>query len=675
MIQRMCLAALTIGLFVSTRGFAQPLVDRVPADATVYIGWRGADALANQYNGSHLQGMVDASQLRQAFQQTWPSIVARIAQEDGEAAKQFENLGQVVQLAHRHPTAAYLIFDPRAPKAAVIVQAGKDADQVADQFRALLANRTDAPPMKVFRLDDLAVLAIGFEQGQMAVAGAGDGRPSPLAGNERLNETIKQVNKDAALVVFANFDNKPLQQATGGQLQVMTGLKSIAASAGFDGKQWRSDIFINSPAPRSEWESLLDAKPLSDNLLRAIPKDADWMSVHRLDLDKVFTQSRATAEQLGEHALKQFDQVMGATTLALGTNLQQNLFAPLGDEWAFYVAPRSVGGGLLGGILLNRTDDPAKVNRALSSIAIAGGNVFSNAMRKQNMSLQLRYLTHNGQRISYLPTPGLSPAWAIKDNLLILGFYPQTVAGALDAMSGDQSILDNEDFLTARKQLPDNNATSISFINLPRTAPQSYGTLLALMQTYMGMADLMGAQGQPMLLPPLAKLKPHLTASVSSSWVDDAGWHHRSIETFPMSGLFGGEFSALVSQFPAGLAAAIPAFMQANERAEEVRALSHARQIMLGMMMHAQANKDALPQKLDDLTPYLGGLSMKEFIYLRPADKLKDIRNAAGTIVIYQNPEHAQPNQKLAVAYADGHAQPMTVAELSQALLKMQEKN
>src|SRR5438552_3037967 len=64
---RHMLLGLCVVLVASGPLCAQPLADRVPADAIVYIGWRGTQDLGPAYNGSHLKAVVDASD----FVATW----------------------------------------------------------------------------------------------------------------------------------------------------------------------------------------------------------------------------------------------------------------------------------------------------------------------------------------------------------------------------------------------------------------------------------------------------------------------------------------------------------------------------------------------------------------------------------------------------------------------------
>ena len=66
---------LMVALFLAVfplHALAASLADRVPSDAIVFISWRGADALAAPYQGSHLQGIIKAANLEPLFTETLP---------------------------------------------------------------------------------------------------------------------------------------------------------------------------------------------------------------------------------------------------------------------------------------------------------------------------------------------------------------------------------------------------------------------------------------------------------------------------------------------------------------------------------------------------------------------------------------------------------------------------
>src|SRR3954471_11130127 len=68
-------AAALFVLIASIAVQAQPLADRVPADAVAYVGWRGTEALGPGYDASHLKGVVAASAFPQLFAESLPRLL------------------------------------------------------------------------------------------------------------------------------------------------------------------------------------------------------------------------------------------------------------------------------------------------------------------------------------------------------------------------------------------------------------------------------------------------------------------------------------------------------------------------------------------------------------------------------------------------------------------------
>ena len=69
-------AACLIALLLPSSLFAQTLADRVPADAAVYIGWKGTDDLGAAYSDSHLKALVDASEISTFAHDAFPALVS-----------------------------------------------------------------------------------------------------------------------------------------------------------------------------------------------------------------------------------------------------------------------------------------------------------------------------------------------------------------------------------------------------------------------------------------------------------------------------------------------------------------------------------------------------------------------------------------------------------------------
>ena len=101
-----------------------------------------------------------------------------------------------------------------------------------------------------------------------------------------------------------------------------------------------------------------------------------------------------------------------------------------------------------------------------------------------------------------------------------------------------------------RQGLGDQAATSIGFVDLEKTAPKIYPTLLMWAQLYGGMADMLLDDVPPMLIPSIKQLRPHLAPAGRAAWVDERGWHATTVAPFPMAELLGGEISQIVQQAP-----------------------------------------------------------------------------------------------------------------------------
>src|SRR4051812_31119506 len=83
---------------------AQPLADRVPDDALVYVGWRGAADPGSAYQGSRLKGFLDVSQVPQLTRDVVPKILDKIAQQDRGAAVLREVIGKLGPAFWNSPT-------------------------------------------------------------------------------------------------------------------------------------------------------------------------------------------------------------------------------------------------------------------------------------------------------------------------------------------------------------------------------------------------------------------------------------------------------------------------------------------------------------------------------------------------------------------------------------------
>ena len=199
---------------------------------------------------------------------------------------------------------------------------------------------------------------------------------------------------------------------------------------------------------------------------------------------------------------------------------------------------------------MNRLSKPEDAQRALGKLELFIDNTVNGLLMQQKMRLSFEQTKVGDVTIHHVVLPLVSPAWAIKNGNLYFALYPQTIASAAQQASAGSSILDNAEFVALRKRLGGEKASGISYSDLPKNAEHGYQLFLMGTQLAMGAADMFGIKAPPMVIPPLPKLKEHLSAAGSVSWTDEAGWHVKSVSPFPGSELLGGDVGMLGAAAP-----------------------------------------------------------------------------------------------------------------------------
>jgi prepilin-type processing-associated H-X9-DG protein len=106
-----------------------------------------------------------------------------------------------------------------------------------------------------------------------------------------------------------------------------------------------------------------------------------------------------------------------------------------------------------------------------------------------------------------------------------------------------------------------------------------------------------------MLPPPLQQITPYLVPSGSVTWVDEAGFHMKSVSPFPGSQALaqGGIAASLVGQNALLASILLPSLNRARETANRVKCASNMRQIGQAMLLYSNENKGKYPQDLGTL--------------------------------------------------------------------------
>jgi prepilin-type processing-associated H-X9-DG protein len=698
-------------LLLASYGFAQPMADRVPADAIVYLGWQGSEALGTPYQQSHLKAVIDSTNLPQLFTEFLPRVIERLGKDDAQAASIFRSTYGIGRVVWQKPSALYfggieLNAPNPMPKLALVCDAGTEAQATLDSINALVENlnRAGVPLVAGVHGKRFVTLSVGADISAPFAGLLGDPADKtvpPLLSRKEYAEAAAQVQKqsiitfyidtEAALALIdqihgndqAGKDWANIRDAMG-----LSGIKRIICSAGFEGADWATQIFVAAPAPRGGMLAMLDGKPVGDEILKVIPKTATYVAATRFDLAKVFDGIRALIGDIDPNVQKMFDQGTAAISAMTAVNFKTGLLEPAGDQWAVYGDPNVGGNSMLGFVLVNKLDDAKTFEQSLDKIDMVAGNIISGETRNDGMTFTMRQTTIDGQNVRYWATPFISLSWTIANGNIYAALQPQIAASAAVAGAGavkGGSILENPAFVNARKSLSKDGAIkagSISYVNLQETITSSYATTLAISRMALGFSDIFGVEAPAIVIPPLHKLREHLGTAASIGWTDDAGWHSKSISPFPASEVFATEANMLLAQQALAVSILLPALNSARERANRVKCASNMRQIGMGMLMYANDHKGVFPQDLGQLIDY----DLNPDVFICPSgntqragpDVLRDpkkradwvnqnsdyvflapgIRNLApaATIVLHEKLEDHN-RQGMNLLYGDGHVE------------------
>jgi hypothetical protein len=373
----------------------------------------------------------------------------------------------------------------------------------------------------------------------------------PLNTDADFTAALAQVSQDPIATVYLNGVNLTkqvdamVQLAPNPQAAAMwpkirdalglPGLKKMIVTDAFQGKDWATQAFIDAPAPRTGLASLLDSQLLSDDILKAIPDTSTMAAAGQFDLAKFVDTVRSVTAQIDPDTGQMLDGWITQADSMVGFDLRTDLLGAFGDEWASYSDPDVAGRGTMGVVVINKCRDPQKLASSLSSLEKIANQMIASftAQASPLLTVTFRTETIDGLEVHYADIPVIMPSWTIKDGIWYLGMYPQVVVSAAERPAG-KSILDNPHYQDLMQRLGSpTQIGGMEFVDVPVLADQGYQGVMLLTSIFVGGGDLAGLHAPPMVLPTLRDIKPELEPIGGVTWVDDAGWHAKSVCAFP----------------------------------------------------------------------------------------------------------------------------------------------
>lgn len=631
---------------------AQPMAELTPEDAILYLGWRGAQDMGEDFEGSHLQGVLEETGLIEALPELL-SAIENFANEqavDEEEAELIAALTTIGESAWRGGGAMYMLpaeddfQGPPIPRVAFLFRRG-GADE--PELRAALAdiarmaNEAEAMPVFMGVDGDALFLSIGFDAAELPAGGM-------LPDNADYQRAMGQVQDGAALTAYFNSelliaqvdrvvqmmrdeaeewgdDPDPftemwptLREVTG-----LSGVRRLALTAGIQDKRWETRMYLDAPAPRVGLLSLIDTEPIEAEQLLHVPKTATYVQAGSMDPARILEVSRDILGALDPGLVDELDNAIEDASEEVGFDLEGQLINGLGPTWTVYIDPMIAGNNMASIVLVNELRDPARVETALMRLCDQANDLLEEEMDEEG--IQIRFLTRQiaGESVMSLGVPFVSPSYMVHGGKLYMALFPQALEMALD-QSGEleDSILVNEAFGESMGRVGQGAlvggpaepgtpaATALSFVDLPETAPDGYGMVLMIAQVFGGASEMTTGQPAGFQLPPIGKLMPYLEPAVGVAWIDDDGLHARSSEPFPGSSLLGpgkGLESTTIVAAPIAVGVALPALGSARRAARRTQSMSNVRWITHGIHAY-QADHDAMPDDIAALLPdfYVG---------------------------------------------------------------------
>ena len=569
------LCLLLVLLLTPTVSRGQALVESVPADAVFYFGWAGTASMGEEYAASTFHDVVELMEperLAAAWRSTLPMI--RQATGDPQINEGIRHATAVADASLRGKMAVYVTpgkerAQPRGgdlppPGVALLWEPADAADREAllaglkfftDMARSPHVELTTAGPMLAVMINAPATPIAGPEARVAEAANAAGGAGgATLSASPAFGDALAALQDPGPMVAYLDWpavadamtEFLVSEVASPDEVQQIRdalealnirGLGPAIATAGFDGKDWRSRTFVALTDADRGLPSLMAGPALTADDLALPPRGAVWVSLASFDLGQLMDVVRATTQAIGPEVADPFEQALADASGMLGMDVEAQLLRGLGSTWAFYVDPDTAGDGMAGVTLVNPLRDAEGVDRGLRAIGAAGSMALMQAMADAPFKLRVQTQTYDGLAIQTLLVPMLAPSWAIVDGKLVAGLYPQTVLAARDRFAGSGSILDNDAFAALQQLVGTRRLTTLSWVDLPATVDTSYSGLITTETLVTGFAAMTTGQPMPRVLPPLGKLRPHLSPSHTLGWVDDAGWHSTGTSPFPGSSM------------------------------------------------------------------------------------------------------------------------------------------
>ncbi len=629
MFQRICVMVMAVVVCgVGMQASAQPLADKVPADAMLYIGWQGIDQLGAEYEQSRFKAILDESGYKELVGPFFESLMARISEEKPGEAMMAAMVLDLLKPLRDYPSALYaanIKMKTQAPPSgelALIVHAGDEAAALRDKLMKLPPFQDEHMPLKVHvRNGYLLLLYGGIEQygdlttlldggvGQSLktapkfIKAAAANQPKPLGMLYLdLQKSVRLIDEGVVHETeFRKTDEMgPSEFARAWpklkQSLALDGLHALSMSMGFIERDFGYSLFIHAPTPRKGLAAVFgSAQPVQEETLRLIPATSMMAGAATFDLKEIVDFVFDFIGQIEPQERQKIDRALAEVAEQHGVHPVNDLVASMGSQWAYYADQNVGGSGLLGTVFVNRLRDPEKFSKSVQVFAAMANDALSE-LGDSEVNMNIRQSDIGGKTIYHLSIPYLNPSILVDGNRMYVGLYPQVVVSAANWTGKD--ITTNPQFVATHRWMDGKKFASVDFIDSDQAMVNSYANVVAMSQLGLGFADMSGVETPTMLIPPLDRIRPHLSPSAAFSWTDDQGMYFQGRGPLPGMGIVAvnPQYSMASTAMMAGVL--LPAVGRAREIANRTVSASNMAGIYVSCYTYSVTNDDKFPPNL-----------------------------------------------------------------------------
>ncbi|HEX8523359.1 MAG TPA: hypothetical protein VF669_13985 [Tepidisphaeraceae bacterium] len=608
---RRLIVALLVWIGFAVPVSAAPQAAQVPADAILYIGFAGTESLGPSYSGSHLQNVIKASQFAEFYRQVLPQVLERTLAKDPQGATQMAQAASIGEVVGRRGFAFYLCEEPMrgtSPELSCgfVCDAGADAESLEKWAHELAGPAKPDSKLKtqITRSGSLVRMTIDETPRKLGL----DGAPA-------FKSSLQHVNADPLVMIYFDaeramgiFDKSvranPQDQTPMAVVDALgiRALKRVVMTGGLAGANFSTRSFVEAPQPRSGLLSLWDQGAVDATLLQKVPANATSLQTLHLNLLDLHKTVRGAVAKAGAEAVQNYDRGIGFLQMYLGCDPINDLFGPIGSNWAIYQLPMKPGeNALQNSVLVGKLADAKKAANGLRAASYAIANL---SQSHKNPNNQYRFKVQQTKvedlTVTTLAGQAISPSWVIREGFVFVAPSPE---GALAAASFQgASFSQSQSFALLQKNLPAGaSPRSVQFIDLPATGATTYTTLRAMVDMLLMAGPSSGFNFPANPLPSVEAMQAEFSPIASVAWTDNAGFHTNTSTPFPGATMISGNGLVEVGTVALGVSVLLPSLNRARETANRVKCAADMREIATAAIEHAQEHKGQFPDDLGTL--------------------------------------------------------------------------